>query len=131
MSPSPFHRLARPKQIDPDMTTTLLPLFDVPSEFADKVLLETPDGSAFTYRRFFALTARLAHTLRGCGVEPGDRDAVQVDKSPEALALYVACVRVGAVYLPLNTAYTASEVDYFVGDAEPRLVVCRPSSRTE
>ena len=113
------------------MTTTLLPLFDVHSEFADKVLLETPDGSAFTYRRFFALTARLAHTLRGCGVESGDRVAVQVDKSPEALALYVACVRVGAVYLPLNTAYTASEVDYFVGDAEPRLVVCRPSSRTE
>jgi malonyl-CoA/methylmalonyl-CoA synthetase len=113
------------------MTTTLLPLFDVPSEFADKVLLETSDGSAFTYRRFFALTARLAHTLRGSGVEPGDRVAVQVDKSPEALALYVACVRAGAVYLPLNTAYTASEVDYFVGDAEPRLVVCRPSSRTE
>jgi malonyl-CoA/methylmalonyl-CoA synthetase len=113
------------------MTTTLLPLFDVPSEFADKVLLETPDGSTFTYRRFFALTARLAHALRGCGVEPGDRVAVQIDKSPEALALYVACVRAGAVYLPLNTAYTASEVDYFVGDAEPRLVVCRPSSRTE
>ncbi|GEO15362.1 malonate--CoA ligase [Microvirga aerophila] len=113
------------------MTTTLLPLFDVPSEFADKVLLETPDGSAFTYRRFFALTACLAHALRGSGVEPGDRVAVQVDKSPEALALYVACVRAGAVYLPLNTAYTASEVDHFVGDAEPRLVVCRPSSRTE
>ncbi|MXQ12091.1 malonate--CoA ligase [Microvirga makkahensis] len=113
------------------MRTTLLPLFDVPPEFADKVLLETSDGSTFTYRRFFALTARLAHALRGCGVVPGDRVAVQVDKSPEALALYVACVRAGAVYLPLNTAYTASEVDYFIRDAEPRLVVCRPSSQTE
>ena len=113
------------------MTTTLLPLFHVPSETADKIFLETPDGSTFTYRRFFALTARLAHALRACGVEPGDRVAVQTDKSPEALALYVACVRAGAVYLPLNTAYTGSEVAYFVGDAEPRLVVCRPASRPE
>jgi malonyl-CoA/methylmalonyl-CoA synthetase len=113
------------------MTTTLLPLFQIPSELSEKVFLEALDGSTFTYQRFFALTARLAHALRGCGVNPGDRVAVQVDKSPEALALYVACVRAGAVYLPLNTAYTASEVDYFVGDAEPRLVVCRPSFRTE
>jgi malonyl-CoA/methylmalonyl-CoA synthetase len=113
------------------MTTTLLPLFHVPSETDDKIFLETPDGSTFTYRRFFALTARLAHALRACGVEPGDRVAVQTDKSPEALALYVACVRSGAVYLPLNTAYTGSEVAYFVGDAEPRLVVCRPASRPE
>lgn len=113
------------------MTTTLLPLFQVPSENTDKVFLATPDGSTYTYRRFFALTARIAHALRNCGVTPGDRIAVQVDKSPEALALYVACVRAGAVYLPLNTAYTASEVDYFVGDAEPRLVVCRPSAQAE
>jgi malonyl-CoA/methylmalonyl-CoA synthetase len=113
------------------MTTTLLPLFHVPSEIADKIFLETPDGGTFTYRRFFALTARLAHALRACGVEPGDRVAVQTDKSPEALALYVACVRSGAAYLPLNTAYTGSEVAYFVGDAEPRLVVCRPASQPE
>ncbi|WP_414474611.1 malonate--CoA ligase [Microvirga sp. M2] len=113
------------------MTTTLLPLFHVRPEIADTIFLETADGSTLTYRRFFAITARLAHALRSCGVKPGDRVAVQVDKSPEALALYVACVRAGAVYLPLNTAYTASEVDYFVGDAEPRLVVCRPSAQTE
>lgn len=113
------------------MTTTLLPLFHVHPETADKVVLETADGSTLTYRRFFAITARLAHALRGCGVKPGDRVAIQVDKSPEALALYVACVRAGAVYLPLNTAYTTSEVDYFVGDAEPRLVVRRPSAQTE
>jgi malonyl-CoA/methylmalonyl-CoA synthetase len=113
------------------MTTTLLPLFRVRAETADKVFLEMADGGAFTYRRFFAITARFAHALRGCGVKPGDRVAVQVDKSPEALALYVACVRAGAVYLPLNSAYTATEVDYFVGDAEPRLVVCRPSAEAE
>jgi malonyl-CoA/methylmalonyl-CoA synthetase len=113
------------------MTTTLLPLFRVTPEIADKVFLETPDGSTFTYRRFFALTARLAHALRTCGVKPGDRVAVQVDKSREALALYVACVRAGAIYLPLNTAYTGSEVAYFVGDAEPRLVICRPSAKAD
>jgi malonyl-CoA/methylmalonyl-CoA synthetase len=128
---APVHHPARSKQIDLDMTTTLLPLFQIPPETAEKVFLEGLDGNTFTYHRFFALTARLAHALRGCGVKPGDRVAVQVDKSPEALALYVACVRAGAVYLPLNTAYTASEVDYFVQDAEPRLVVCRPSFRTE
>ncbi len=111
--------------------TTLLPLFHVQPEKADKVFLETQDEGTFTYHRFFALTARLAHALRAAGVEHGDRVAVQIDKSPEALALYVACIRAGAVYLPLNTAYTASEVAYFVGDAEPRLVVCRPSAQGE
>jgi malonyl-CoA/methylmalonyl-CoA synthetase len=109
--------------------TTLLPFFhDYPG---DKVFLTLPDGSALTYEGFFALTARLAGAIRACGVRPGDRVAVQVDKSPEALALYVACIRAGAVYLPLNTAYTASEIAYFVADAEPRLVVCRPSAQAE
>ena len=55
-------------------------------------------------------------------VAPGDRVAVQVAKSVEAIALYLATVRAGAVFLPLNTAYTRSEVDYFLGDAEPTVV---------
>jgi malonyl-CoA/methylmalonyl-CoA synthetase len=117
--------------IDHAMTTTLLSFFREASGTADKVFLETPEGQSFTYGSFFALAARLAHALRECGVQPGDRVAVQVDKSPEALALYVACLRAGAVYLPLNTAYTASEIAYFVGDAEPRLVVCRPAAQNE
>jgi malonyl-CoA/methylmalonyl-CoA synthetase len=113
------------------MTETLLPLFRDPAGGADKVLLEDPGGKTYTYRQFFALAGRLAHALRRRGVRPGDRVAVQVEKSPEALALYVACVRAGAVYLPLNTAYTPNEVQYFVGDAEPTLVVCRPSDRAQ
>ena len=60
------------------------------------------------------------------GVKPGDRVAVQVEKTPEAVALYLACLRAGAVYLPLNTAYTIAELDYFVGDAEPALFVSAP-----
>jgi malonyl-CoA/methylmalonyl-CoA synthetase len=113
------------------MTETLLPLFEAPAAGGGKILLETPDGRTLTYDDFFRIAARFAHALRARGVNPGDRVAVQVDKSPEALALYVACVRAGAVYLPLNTAYTPSEVSYFVGDAEPRVVVCRPADREQ
>jgi malonyl-CoA/methylmalonyl-CoA synthetase len=109
------------------VTQTLLPLFD-PGRHPDRPLLEIPDGKIYTRADFFALSARLAHALKALGVEPGDRVAVQVEKSPEALALYVASVRAGAIYLPLNTAYTGAEVGYFVGDAEPRVLVCRPSS---
>ncbi len=67
--------------------------------------------------------------LDALGVRPGDRVAVQVEKSPEALMLYLACLRTGAVYLPLNTAYTLAELDYFIGDAEPRLIVCAPGAK--
>ena len=56
----------------------------------------------------------------------GDRVAVQVEKSPEAIFLYLACLRAGAIYLPLNTAYTRHEIEYFVTDAEPSVIVCRP-----
>jgi malonyl-CoA/methylmalonyl-CoA synthetase len=92
----------------------------------DKVLLETPT-EAVTYRDAFALSARFANLLERRGVEPGDRVAVQTAKSWPALVLYLACLRVGAVYLPLNPAYTAAEVEYFLEDARPRLLVCDPS----
>src|SRR6476661_1389034 len=61
------------------------------------------------------------------GVKPGDRVAAQTEKSVPGLVLYLAAVRAGAVYLPLNTAYTLNELDYFITDAEPSLVVCDPS----
>jgi malonyl-CoA/methylmalonyl-CoA synthetase len=73
-----------------------------------------------------ARSAHLAHALAARGVKPGDRVAVQVEKCPGALMLYLACVRAGAVFLPLNVAYTLVELDYFFADAEPRLVVCDP-----
>ncbi len=87
--------------------------------------LETA-GGVLTYRDMLETSGRLAARLLALGVEPGDRVAAQVEKSPEALMLYLATVRAGAVYLPLNTAYTLAELDYFVGDAEPALVVCDP-----
>jgi malonyl-CoA/methylmalonyl-CoA synthetase len=93
------------------------------------VFLETPDGQRTTYAGLFAATARMANLLVMRGVQPGDRVAVQVEKSPEALVLYLACVRAGAVFLPLNTAYTAAEVAYFLRDAEPKLAVCSPQAQ--
>jgi len=93
----------------------------------DKVALETNDGRQFRYRDILSLTARFANALVVAGVKPGDRVAVQVEKSPEALFLYLACVRAGAAYLPLNTAYTDAELEYFLGDAEPTAFIARPS----
>ncbi|GGH08186.1 malonyl-CoA synthase [Alsobacter metallidurans] len=93
-----------------------------------KLFIETNDGRRFTYEDMLALSARLAHALKARGVEVGDRVAVQVDKSPEAIMLFLACLRVGAIYLPLNTAYTLTELEYFIGDAEPRVVVASPKA---
>ena len=90
--------------------------------------LETPDGAVWTWVGVEAESARYAHLLCERGVAPGDRVAVQAEKSPQALVLYLACLRAGAVYLPLNPAYPERELDYFLGDAEPRLVVARPES---
>jgi len=106
------------------------PLFDAlfaPHEENEATLLIHPDGSTTSYRDFLETVARIANALVGTGLQPGDRLAMQVTKSPQALATYAACVQSGIVLLPLNTAYTATEVDYFVGDAEPGLVLCDPS----
>jgi malonyl-CoA/methylmalonyl-CoA synthetase len=92
--------------------------------------IENIDGKIFSYGDLFALSAQIAHTLVAHGVKPGDRVAAQVEKSVPALVLYLATVRAGAVYLPLNTAYTLAELDYFISDAEPSLIVCDPSSET-
>jgi malonyl-CoA/methylmalonyl-CoA synthetase len=79
------------------------------------------------YGELQSRAAAWAAALRGRGVQAGDRVAVQVDKSLEAIVLYAACLRLGAVYVPINTASTANEVDYTLRDAEPRLAVVRPA----
>ncbi|MEO1275483.1 MAG: malonyl-CoA synthase [Pseudomonadota bacterium] len=84
------------------------------------------DGRHYAYADVDHVSARFAAALVALGVQPGDRVAVQVEKSIEALMLYLGCVRAGGVFLPLNTAYTASEVGYFLGDATPRLMVADP-----
>ena len=91
-----------------------------------RTFLERPDGSVLSYADLQDLSGWLAQVLLDLGVKPGDRVAAQVEKSAEALMLYLGSLRAGAVYLPLNTAYTAGEIRYFLGDAEPTLFVCRP-----
>ncbi|WP_076445198.1 malonate--CoA ligase [Roseivivax lentus] len=86
--------------------------------------LHLPDGQILTHDAFLQSAARFAHTLTASGLAPGDRVAAQVEKSPEALALYAACVQAGLVFLPLNTAYTVDELTYFIENSGARMVVC-------
>ena len=89
-------------------------------------LLRTDTGRELSYAEALEQSAAIAHLLISLGVRVGDRVAVQVEKSPEAVLLYLAALRAGAVYLPLNSAYTAAELEYFLADAEPALFVCAP-----
>jgi len=93
-------------------------------------VLETPEGRRMSYAELEAGSGRIARLLTDCGVQPGDRVAAQIEKSPEALLLYLAVLRAGGVYLPLNTAYKGGEVSYFLEDAEPRVLVCTPDNET-
>ena len=90
--------------------------------------IETLDGEHISYADLIARTGQTANVLVGRGVKPGDRVAAQTEKSVAGLVLYLAAVRTGAVYLPLNTAYTLNELEYFITDAEPSLVVCDPAT---
>ena len=83
----------------------------------------------YSYQDVFDVSARLANTLVGLGVTPGDRVAVQIPKSMEAIMLYLATIRVGAIFLPLNTGYTVSEIEYFLDNATPSLFICDPDKK--
>lgn len=111
------------------MTNHLFDAFRSRISASERILMATDDGRAIAYGDMLAQSAQLAHALRHFGVEPGDRVAVQVEKSPECIFLYLACLRAGAVFLPLNTAYTLAELGYFFGDAEPRAGRLRPGPR--
>ena len=95
-----------------------------PHEGKTTPFLQFLDGTEMSYGDFLALVSRLAHALTETGLNPGDRVAAQVHKSAQALALYGACVQAGLVFLPLNTAYTAHEISYFVKDSGASLLVC-------
>ncbi len=99
-------------------------------EDANAVFLEH-DRRTLLFAELDELSAKYAAVLKQRGVLPGDRVLVQSDKSPEFVVLYLACLRVGAVFLPINIGYTASEIDFLVGDSKPTLVVCRPKSLDE
>jgi malonyl-CoA/methylmalonyl-CoA synthetase len=94
-----------------------------------RTFIETDAGKIITYGDLLARSARMANALAALGVKPGDRVAVQAEKSPSFIDLYLGCARAGAAFLPLNTAYTPAEIEYFLGDAEPALFVCDPAKR--
>ncbi|WP_097156045.1 malonate--CoA ligase [Cohaesibacter gelatinilyticus] len=89
------------------------------------------DGKTLTHMDFLAVAAQMANAMVQTGLMPGDRVAVQIQKSPEALALYAACVQAGLVFLPLNTAYTVDELSYFIQNSGASLVVCDERSEEE
>ncbi|WP_321829060.1 malonyl-CoA synthase [Thalassovita sp.] len=111
------------------MTNTLYDALIGRHASQEVVFLETDDGSRITYAQFIARAAQFAHVLVQNGVSPGDRLVVQAPKRWEVLALYAASLQAGAVYLPLNTAYTTEELRYFIGDAAPKLVLCTPDAQ--
>ena len=101
-------------------------LYDVlfaPHAGSDRTFLILPGGPDLSYRAFLALTARYAHALRDAGMRPGDRLALQLEKGPAMLAVIAAAIQAGVVFLPLNSAYTPSEVAYFVSDAGAKLLL--------
>jgi malonyl-CoA/methylmalonyl-CoA synthetase len=86
--------------------------------------LHLPDGSTLTHDAFLKIAAQIANAMTEAGLKAGDRVAAQIEKSPEALALYAACAQAGLIFLPLNTAYTADELQYFIENSGASLVVC-------
>ena len=93
---------------------------------ADIDFLQIPNGPSLKYGDTEEESGRIQAALASLGVSKGDRVVVQVGKSIEAVLLYLACLRIGAIYIPLNTAYTPAEVSYFIDDAEPRVFICDP-----
>jgi malonyl-CoA/methylmalonyl-CoA synthetase len=114
--------------MEPEGMTNLYELIHRQVQAApQQVAIERPDREPLTYADLDERSARFAGRLARLGVGRGDRVAAQLEKSVANALLYLACLRLGAVYLPLNTAYTPAELDYFYGDAEPALIVCDPS----
>ncbi|MEO0772344.1 MAG: malonyl-CoA synthase [Pseudomonadota bacterium] len=95
----------------------------------DATFLTLADGTQISYDGFLRQSAQIAHVLSGAGLEPGDRLAAQIHKSPQALALYAACAQAGIIFLPLNTAYTATELSYFIENSGARMVVCDAAAK--
>ncbi|MCR9125605.1 MAG: malonyl-CoA synthase [Rhodobacteraceae bacterium] len=108
------------------MTNPLHDALLAPLGASDTPFLIRPDGSAIDGTAFYGMACRAAGALAERGLAPGDRLAVQVEKSPEALALYAGCLIAGVVFVPLNTAYTTDEIAYFLADATPGLAICDP-----
>ncbi|WP_085307780.1 malonate--CoA ligase [Planktotalea arctica] len=110
------------------------PLFDAlftPHIGKESAFLHLEDGTTLSHGAFLRKAAQIGGALVNAGLQPGDRLALQVTKSPEALAVYAACVQKGVIFLPLNTAYTAHELEYFIENSGAKLVICDPSKASD
>ncbi|MFT5631262.1 MAG: malonyl-CoA/methylmalonyl-CoA synthetase [Gammaproteobacteria bacterium] len=112
------------------MTNTLYDALFAPHAQNQAAFLECDDGSVVSYAAFVRRAAQIANVLTDAGVAAGDRIVIQAPKLADTIALYGAAVQTGAVYLPLNTAYTEAELSYFIGDASPALVICDAKDAT-
>lgn len=115
-----------------------LPYRSIFTRFLDRVaahpskpVFELADGSIITYGDLLKTTQQIAAALHTAGVSRGDRVAAQVEKSPQAIAAYLAVLQLGALYLPLNTAYTDAELRYFIDDAKPTVMLVDPSREAD
>ncbi|MGZ8994035.1 MAG: AMP-binding protein, partial [Burkholderiaceae bacterium] len=97
----------------------------------DEICIETLDGLTYSWRDLHLASGCIANWLQSLRLKRGDRVAVQVEKSTECLMVYLATLRAGLVYVPVNTAYQRAEVDYFLRDAEAAVVVCTPPRLAE
>ena len=107
------------------------PLYDAllrPYIGAASPFLILPDGTHWSHDRFLRRSAQFAHVLKTSGLAPGSRLAVLVEKSPEALAVYAACVQAGVIFLPLNTGYTCTEIEYFIENSGAQIMLCDASA---
>lgn len=92
----------------------------------DSVCAEDLNGKIVSYGEMFETAEKHAIALQAAGLKPGDCVAVQVEKSMESIQLYLGTILAGGIFLPLNTAYTPSELEYFLDNAKPRIFVCDP-----
>ncbi|MFN0314405.1 MAG: AMP-binding protein [Burkholderiales bacterium] len=114
------------------MNDNVFSLFEAAhGNYPDRVIIETEDGHQYRGRDLLASSGRYATLLARLGTGRGDRVVVQAEKSVQSLFFYLACLRAGVIYVPLNTAYRRAELAYFLGDAQPKLVICSPQSKAE
>nr|MBX2824536.1 AMP-binding protein [Gammaproteobacteria bacterium] len=113
------------------MANTLFDALTATRQDPDQTFLIIPGAEDWSWGRFTERAAQYAQVLVAAGVTKGDRVAVQVTKSADAYALYLGCLQCGAAFLPMNTAYTATEILFFIKDAEPAVFVCDPAKEAD
>ena len=113
-----------------EIKNNLYNAFDnVLSKDLEKTLLVLENGLKVSRESVIMQSARIANTLKSLNAKPGDRISIQTEKATNSIALYLACLRGGFVYHPLNPTYTSSEVSYFFEDADPAIIICDPKNK--